>query len=244
MKLTKFFFGAAGRLNFVLTFSTFAFRLEVEVQYARPMYQPNEAGRQWSTGLVLNSGTDSNQPPSQDIDGWLIDSVLNGRTDAFGDLVAPHLGSLTRFARMRLRDDFEAEDVVQQAVLQALHHLGQFRREASFKTWLSKITSNEVIHLRRGKAVVPVRPLRSTRADKLADPKCLPDMQIQKQQETARLLRALTRLPEKYRSVIELRDLRELSLAATARSLSLTVSAVKTRHHRARKLLLRALGNK
>lgn len=178
--------------------------------------------------------------PAKDADEWLIDSVLEGRTDAFVDLVQPHLGFLTRFARMRLRNDSEAEDAVQQAVLQAFHNLGQFRREASFKTWLSRITSNEVIHLRRGKAVAPVRPLHGNAAERLADPSAPADMQMQRRQETARLRRALTRLPEKYRTIIELRDLRELSVAATARSLSLTVANVKTRHHRARKLLLRS----
>jgi RNA polymerase sigma-70 factor, ECF subfamily len=178
--------------------------------------------------------------PAKDADEWLIDSVLEGRTDAFVDLVTPHLGSLTRFARMRLRNDSEAEDVVQQAVLQAFHNLGRFRREASFKTWLSRITSNEVIHLRRGKAIAPVKPLCGNVADRLADPSAPADMQVQRRQETARLRRALTQLPEKYRLIIELRDLRELSVAATAQSLSLTVANVKTRHHRARKLLLRS----
>lgn len=178
--------------------------------------------------------------PAKDADEWLIESVLEGRTDAFVDLVGPHLGPLTRFARMRLRNDPEAEDVVQQAVLQAFHNLGQFRREASFKTWLSRIASNEVIHLRRGRAIAAVKSLPGNVADRLADPAAPADMQLQRRQETARLRRALTRLPEKYRMIIELRDLHELSVAATAQSLSLTVANVKTRHHRARKLLLRS----
>jgi RNA polymerase sigma-70 factor (ECF subfamily) len=143
---------------------------------------------------------------------------------------------------MRLRDESEAEDVVQQAVVRAFYSLGQFRHEASFKTWLSKIAFNEVIHIRRGKAIAPTGPLQETRADSLADPSSPPDLLIQKKQERDRLHRALTRLPEKYRLIIQLRDLNELSIAATARSLSLTVAAVKTRHHRARKLLRRSLG--
>ena len=205
------------------------------------MYQPSESAQPWATGYVAH-GSACPEPPSSDVDAWLIESVLQGRTDAFGELVGPHLLSLTRFARMRLRNDVEAEDAVQQAVLQALHNLGQFRRQASFKTWISKITFNEILHLRRGKAIASVTPLDQTGFDKLADPHSLPDMQLQKRQEAASLRRALARLPEKYRLIIELRDLHELSIAATARSLSLTASAVKTRHHRARKLLLRALG--
>jgi RNA polymerase sigma-70 factor (ECF subfamily) len=205
------------------------------------MYQPSGSAQPWATGIVASWSGSVPHPSSIESDGWLIDSVLQGRPDAFGELVAPHLSSLTRLARMRLRIDFEAEDAVQQALLQALHNLGQFRREASFKTWISKITSNEIIHLRRGKAITTAAPLHRTGVDKMADPHCLPDMQLQKRQEAASLHRALARLPEKYRLVIELRDFHELSIAATARSLSLTFSAVKTRHHRARKLLLRAL---
>ncbi len=206
------------------------------------MYQPSESAQPWATGFVAH-WNDGPKPPSGEVDAWLIDSVLQGRTDAFGELVGPHLLSLTRFARMRLRNDVEAEDAVQQAVLQALHNLRQFRGQASFKTWISKITFNEILHVRRGKAIASITPLQQTGVDRLADPQSLPDMQLQKRQEAARLHRALARLPEKYRLVIELRDLRELSIAATAHSLSLTAGAVKTRHHRARKLLQRALGS-
>jgi RNA polymerase sigma-70 factor, ECF subfamily len=202
------------------------------------MYQSIEANPPYGGGASAWMGRGA--VPGRDADEWLVDSVLQGRTDAFAELVAPHLGSLIRFARMRLRNDSEAEDVVQQAVLQAFHNLGQFRGQASFKTWLSRITSNEVIHLRRGKAIAPVKPLHGSVADRLADPAAPADMQLQQRQETARLRRALRRLPEKYRLIIEFRDLRELSVAATAQSLSLTVANVKTRHHRARKLLLRS----
>jgi RNA polymerase sigma-70 factor (ECF subfamily) len=211
-----------------------------EMHRDSPMHQPNDAGQRWTTEAATWIG-DAQASAARAMDECLIDSVLRGRTDAFGDLVTPHLGSLTRFARMRLRNDSEAEDVVQQAVLQAFHRLGQFRREASFKTWLSKITSNQVIHLRRGKAVCRVQPLCVVRPEKLADKSMLPDAQIQRQEDVEGLHRALRRLPEKYRTIIQLRDLHELSIAATARSLSLSVAAVKTRHHRARKLLLRSL---
>jgi len=206
------------------------------------MYQSSESPQPWATGVVGHwSGGPA--PSSSEVDACLIDSVLQGRTDAFGELVTPHLLSLTRFARMRLRSDVEAEDAVQQALLQALDNLGQFRRQASFKTWISKITFNEILHVRRDKAIASITPLHQTGIDKFADTQTLPDMQLQKRQEAARLHQALARLPKKYRLVIELRDLHELSIAATARSLSLTTATVKTRHHRARKLLLRALGS-
>lgn len=180
---------------------------------------------------------------SREAEESLIDSTLRGRHDAFGDLVQPYLSSLNRFARTKLGSESEAEDIVQQAVLRAFSHLRQFRREASFKTWLSAIALNEVIHWRRGKATAPIQPLSETRAGNLVDPSSSPQALCQRWQETERLRQAMTRLPEKYRQVIQLRDLGELSVAETARSLSLSAAAVKTRHHRARKLLVRTLAD-
>jgi len=180
-------------------------------------------------------------PATIDAEHVLIDDTLQGRTEAFADLVRPHLTSLNRMARLRLRSDSDAEDVVQESVLRAFCHLDQFRRDASFKTWLNSIAFNEVIHLRRGRAYTHVQPLDECRAASLADSTRSPYLQLQQRQERERLHRALTQLPEKYRLLIQLRDLHELSIAETAQSLAMTVGAVKTRHHRARKLLVRSL---
>src|ERR1700689_3894396 len=98
-----------------------------------------------SSQIPLRPWVSHPQPTSREVEETLIDSALQGRHDAFGDLVQPYLTSLNRFARTRLRSDSEAEDVVQQTVLRAFSHLGQFRREASFKTWLCAIHLNEVI---------------------------------------------------------------------------------------------------
>jgi len=181
------------------------------------------------------------KPPLRETEALLIKGTLQGRPDAFGDLVQPYLPSLDRLARMKLCSKSEAEDIVQQAVLLAFSRLSQFRQEASFKTWLSAIALREVSQLRRGQAVARLRPLHETHAVNLADPSSSPEAQCQRRQEVERLYQAVTKLPEKYRLMIQLRDLRELSIAETARSLSLTVPVVKIRHHRARKLLVRSL---
>lgn len=171
----------------------------------------------------------------------LIQHTLEGRNGAFEDLVRPYLTGLNRFARMRVPTDSEAEDVVQQAVLRALRHIGQFRGEASFKTWLSAIAFNEINHTRRARARANAHRLDELGEEKLADPGRSPEMQLQHRQEIERLHQAVRRLPEKYRLMIQLRDLRELNLEDTARVLSISVAAAKTRHHRARKLLVRSL---
>jgi RNA polymerase sigma-70 factor, ECF subfamily len=186
----------------------------------------------------------SQRPPSRNDEALLIDGTLQGRKEAFGDLVQPYLALLNRYAQMRLRNSWEAEDAVQQSVLRALLHLGAFRREASFKTWLSSIAWNEVTQVQRKQASFPLRTLREYPAANLADPSGSPHMLVQKRQELDRLRGAMAALPEKYRRVIELRDLGELSVTETARKLSLTTATVKTRHHRARKLLVRSFSRR
>jgi RNA polymerase sigma-70 factor (ECF subfamily) len=179
--------------------------------------------------------------PSSESEKLLVSRALQGWNDAFADLLQPCLKPLNQFARTKLHGEFEAEDVVQQSVLRALSHLGQFRGEASFKTWLGAIALNEALHCLRGRAVRRLQPLHTSSAACLADPTSSPYAQYEQREKAARLHKALTRLPQKYRLIIQLRDLGELSIAETARSLSLTSSVVRTRHHRARKLLIRSL---
>jgi RNA polymerase sigma-70 factor (ECF subfamily) len=181
--------------------------------------------------------------PLREGEEFLIDRTLQGSTDSFGELVQPYLTSLNRFARIRLQNETEAEDVVQQAVLRAFSNLGQFRREASFGTWLNAITVHEVSQFRRGQAGAAVRPLHDTHAASLEDPSSSPYALFQQRERTELLYHALARMPEKYRTMIQLRDLFELSVEETGQLLALTLPAVRTRHHRARKLLIRSLAN-
>ena len=177
---------------------------------------------------------------SKEMEAVLIDRILAGRIDAFADLVQPYLTSLNRFAQHQLQHQSEAEDVVQQSILLALSHLGQFRREASFSTWLRAIAINEVCRLRQSQAGAHV-PLREPVAVDVADPGHSPYTQCEQRERAERLHKALSKLPEKYRLMIQPRDLSELSIDETAQSLSLSNSAVRTRHHRARRLLSRSL---
>jgi len=195
-----------------------------------------------NSGFVLPSA--HHAPPkrslSRDAEDLLIDRILSGRIDAFGDLVQPYMRSLNRFAQHKLQNEAEAEDVVQQSILLAFRHLRQFRRDASFSTWLRAIAINEVLGLLQRRSLLQV-PLREPVAADLADTASSPLAQCEQKERAERLHQALIRLPEKYRLMIQLRDLAELSITETARSLSLSSAAVRTRHHRARKLLVRSL---
>src|SRR5437016_9664655 len=89
------------------------------------------------SSAVLHQWRGRRDAATKETEEFLIASALRGCDGAFWNLIQPHLPSLNRFARMRLRSDPEAEDIVQQAVLRALSHLQQFRGEASFKTWIT-----------------------------------------------------------------------------------------------------------
>jgi len=190
--------------------------------------------------LALPRCAPPRQGLSKESEEVIIDRILSGRIDAFGDLVQPYLTSLNRFAQHKLQNESEAEDVVQQSILLALRHLRQFRRDASFSTWLRAIATNEVFRLLQRRTSTHV-PLREPVAVDVADTGRSPYTECEQKERAEHLHKALTRLPEKYRLVIQMRDLGELSIVETAQSLSLSSAAVRTRHHRARKLLVRSL---
>ncbi len=79
----------------------------------------------------------------------LIGRILRGRPDLFYDLLEPHLPLVLRVVRSRMRNDPDAEDVVQQTVLKAFSRLAQFQFRSSFRTWLFRIACNEVMGWRR-----------------------------------------------------------------------------------------------
>jgi RNA polymerase sigma-70 factor (ECF subfamily) len=150
---------------------------------------------------------------------------------------------LYRVARTILRDDSEAEDVMQQAYVNAFVHLGQFAERARFGTWLTRIAVNEAIACaqRRGRSVdgrkapdEDVPPL----ATRLPDP----EEQIFAGELRRLVEAAIDALPNAYRSVFVLRAVEGMNTAETAVALDIGDEAVKTRFHRARAMLRLRLG--
>ena len=166
----------------------------------------------------------------------LIRKIVGGQRDLFGDLIAPHLTTLLRMVRATMGRDPEVEDIVQQAAFKAFTKLAQFRFEAGFGTWLIAIGLNEARQWRRKCAssrMVGVPPLPLSELP-IADKNHSPLSEYQRSETDAQLRAALVRLPEKYRNVILLRDIEDLSISEVAGRLGLTIPAVKTRHRRAR----------
>jgi RNA polymerase sigma-70 factor (ECF subfamily) len=137
---------------------------------------------------------------------------------------------LFRAARAVLRDDGEAEDVVQDAWVRAYTHLRQFAGRASFATWVTRIAINEAIARgRRRRHQVPLDEEPATERT--------PDDELGAREMIAAMEAATDALPVAYRTVFVLRDLEGLSVAETASCLDVPEATVKTRLHRARALM-------
>ncbi|MGF9758745.1 RNA polymerase sigma factor [Microvirga sp. 0TCS3.31] len=161
-----------------------------------------------------------------------------------------HNRRLFRTARSVLHDDAEAEDVVQETYVRAFTHLDGFRGEAQLSTWLTRITLNEALgRLRRRRITVGLKDIDAINDQGEARVIYLPSARQHSDPEAAaaqaevrRLLeRAVDELPEHFRMVFMLRDIEEMSVEETASHLGLRPETVKTRLHRARRLLRQSL---
>jgi len=161
-----------------------------------------------------------------------------------------HNRGLYRVARSVLGDDAEAEDVVQEAYLRAFTHLESFRGEARLATWLTRIALNEALgRLRARRPSVELNQIDTMDDQGASRIVFLPGARQDGDPEAAaaraeirRLIeRAIDRLPDPFRVVFVLRDIEELSVEATASHLGLRPETVKTRLHRARRLLRHSL---
>ena len=158
----------------------------------------------------------------------LVDRVRAGARDDFEILVRRHNQRLYRAARAILRSDDEAEDIVQQAWLEVFRHLSQFRGDAAFTTWATRIAVNAAItHARK-------RPVIAEVADADAVAEDQPDSELERAELGKLLEDCLERLPQGNREVMVLRDVLELDTAETADMLGLSEEAVRVRLHRAR----------
>lgn len=155
---------------------------------------------------------------------------------------------LFRVARAVMRDDVEAEDVLQEAYTRAFAAIGGFRGEAGIATWLTRIVLNEAHgRLRRRRPMVELDQVEAAQesAQVLTFPNLVrsddPEADAARAQIRRILERAVDDLPEAFRLVFILREVEGLSAEATAGHLNLKVETVKTRLHRARRRLREAL---
>ena len=198
--------------------------------------------------------TSSARQQIDDMDGLddmaLVDLARHRNELAIRTIVRRHNQRLFRAARAILRNDGDAEDVVQASYVKAFTHLESFRGEAQLSTWLTRIALNEAlgrvrrqrpttgieqidIESQRGGAQVIAFPTIQTPLD--------PETEMSRMEVRHLLEHAVEELPTLFRAVFVLRDIEGLSIEETALQLALKPETVKTRLHRARRLLRTAI---
>ena len=173
----------------------------------------------------------------------LVSRALARDSGAFRAIIKTHNQRLYRIARGVVRNDAEAEDIVQEAYMRAFANLGAFRGEASLSTWLSRIVMNEALgRLRSRRPMVDiaavVTPEREAEIVQFPNTVRTDPERTIAQRELLRLVeRATDELPDVYRTVFVTRVIEGMSVEDTAELLGIRTETVKTRLHRARKLV-------
>lgn len=177
-----------------------------------------------------------------------IASILAGNTHEFHDLIRPYERSAYVMALSMLKNEADAEDVAQEAFLKAFRNLRSFRAESKFSTWLLSITLNEARNRLRRRNAVKMESLDEPPGEQehvspalLRDWREIPSQTLERMEVREMLQQAITSLPPIYREVLLLRDVEELSINESAEALSITISSVKVRLHRARIMLQKKL---
>jgi RNA polymerase sigma-70 factor (ECF subfamily) len=176
----------------------------------------------------------------------LIQRVQGGEHHLFYELVQPYERRVYAATFSILRNQADAEDAAQEAMLKALKHIRQFRAEARFSTWLIQIAINEARMRKRKERTDLMEPIVKSGEDDqyvprdFADWREIPSEALERKEVRDKLAEALASLGQIYREVFMLRDMQHLSIEETSKALGISTASVKTRLLRAR-LMLRDL---
>jgi len=186
------------------------------------------------------------------LESLLIQRVLVGEVDSFWELVRPYERCIYGRALSILHNEADAEEVVQESILKAFRNLFQFRNKSKFSTWFIQIAINEArIKLRKDRRYL--YESLENRQSEGGDGRCWPNDflqcretpldSLQRKELNAAISRSVNSLPSKYRAVVVLRELHELSTGDTAKTLGISETNVKIRLWRARVQLRDALAS-
>jgi RNA polymerase sigma-70 factor (ECF subfamily) len=183
---------------------------------------------------VPNATSERLTSPQELSDEDVVARIRAGDRSLFELLMRRHNQRLYRVARSILRDDAEAEDVLQEAYVRAFAHLDQFVGRSRFATWLTRIAVHEALHrCRRRRRFADFDAVAETVESAAPGPEAstfhgeLRDV----------LEASIDHIPEHFRTVFVLREVEGLSTEETAACLSIPPETVKTRLHRARRQL-------
>jgi RNA polymerase sigma-70 factor (ECF subfamily) len=193
----------------------------------------------------MNPGSNRTVQTASDHD--LAQSIAAGDLAALKTLMRRHNQALFRTARSILRDDGEAEDVVQETYLLAYRSIHDFRGEAKLSTWLARIAVNLAIRRRQRQGRDPATftgtpDAAGEEAQDMIESRSYTPEAAASNSELRQMLEAhIDRLPDLYREVFVLRGIEELSVEETAEVLGIPAATVRTRFFRARHALREGL---
>lgn len=176
----------------------------------------------------------------------LLQGLQAGDDAAFEALIRVYGGRMLAVARRFVRNEHDAQDIVQAAYLNAFRSVGQFEGQCQVATWLHRIVVNTALMRLRSQRRKPETSIEDLlpafqddghHVEQFADWTARPDELLAREQTRAMVRACIDQLPDNYRAVLVLRDIEELSTEEAAGLLSMTPTAVKVRLHRARQAL-------
>jgi RNA polymerase sigma-70 factor, ECF subfamily len=196
---------------------------------------------------LVNEARRSPQSLEVESGGWqrsdeeLVIAAQGGETRALDELLSRHRNMLYCFASRIAATEDEADDVVQETMLRVFKNIGRFRRESRFGTWLVAIVVNAAISIRRKeKGVHWVYLDEPYAAEALGCHRSLRDLRPNPEDQCSRrelrglLRREIGKMHPKYRFILQACDLYGCSIAQAAQTLGITLEAAKSRLHRGR----------
>jgi RNA polymerase sigma-70 factor, ECF subfamily len=201
--------------------------------------------------MTMKPSSSSRAESSKDAaDSVLVGAIAQGDHAAFETLMRRYNGKLFRIARSIVKDDSDAEDVLQDAYMDAYRHIDDFRGDSQVATWLTRIVINQALmRLRKEKrrsVIVPFREPGSGEAERaevdVADRTTESPSSRLLRGEIRRILeRRIDELPLSFRTVFIMREVEDMSVEETAEALGIAAATVRSRLFRARALLRESL---
>jgi RNA polymerase sigma-70 factor, ECF subfamily len=173
--------------------------------------------------------------------------VLKGDQDAFGEIVELYKDKVFQISYRMLGNRHEAEDIAQEAFIRAFININSFNIDLKFSTWLFRIATNLCIDRIRKKKPDYYLDAEVAGTDGLTmysqipSKTDMPEKEVESLELEETIQREILKLPEKYRSVIVLKYIEDLSLIEISEILNLPIGTVKTRIHRGREALRKQL---
>lgn len=200
--------------------------------------------------ILSNYSPRENASPSSIEDDKLVAKAVQGQEDSYKKLVDKYNSPIYFHIRKMIKEQELVEDLVQEVFIKAFKNLATYSNQYAFSTWLYRIATNHTIdYLRKKKLPTfsisdPIKTKDGEVEVQLPDTSFATDAPIIKHERKAIVQEAIANLPEKYRKVIRMRHMDELSYDEIADELNIPLGTVKAHIFRARELLYKALIDK